>query len=106
MGKCMYCDDEICQFRQGYSSAQIDHILPVKKCPQLKWNIKNWIFCCSSCNGMKGDFDVLAENEDPMVQIENNRNELIKRVRSRLAAQINDRNSEYLAIRKIVQPTG
>ncbi|MEZ5592644.1 MAG: hypothetical protein R3F53_18860 [Gammaproteobacteria bacterium] len=30
MGKCMYCDDDVFQFRQGYSSAQIDHILPVK----------------------------------------------------------------------------
>lgn len=102
-GICVYCGDDMFQFRQGYSSAQIDHLLPSSKYPELKWNIKNWVFCCSSCNAMKHNLDVLKEGEDATEQVENNREKLIERVKQELSDKINQREHEYLTVKKIVK---
>ena len=42
-GRCMYCDEDMFEFRQGYSSSQIDHLLPSSKHKKLEWEIKNWV---------------------------------------------------------------
>ena len=101
-GKCTYCGDDMFTFRQGYSSSQIDHLLP-KKYKELEWNIKNWVFCCSSCNAIKHDLDVLKANENPVKTVENKRNELIERVKEQLSEKINKRKIEYNNIKRIVQ---
>ena len=102
-GKCTYCGDDMFQFRQGYSSSQIDHLLPLSKYEELRWNTKNWVFCCSSCNAIKHNLDVLKNGENPTEQIKNNREELVKRVKVQLSEKFREREIEYNAVKKIVQ---
>lgn len=102
-GKCMYCGDDLYEFRQGYSSSQIDHLLPSSKYEELRWNLNNLVFSCSSCNGLKHKLDVLKNGENPVEEIENNREKLILRVREILSEKISERNLEYEAVKKIVR---
>ena len=102
-GRCVYCGDDMFEFRQGYSSSQIDHLLPISKYPQLGKNIYNCVFCCSSCNSMKHKFDALKEGEDPEDKIENSQQMLIKRVQDFLSEKIEKRRLEYWKVKKILR---
>ena len=102
-GICVYCKEDVLSQRQGYSSAQIEHLLPTSKYPQLKDNLDNLIFCCSSCNSIKYQFDVLKSGENPVEMIQNHRDELIERVREKLADKIKERTIEYQDIRRLLK---
>lgn len=103
MGICTYCQEDLMEFRQGYSSATIDHLLPVSKYSELEMNYNNWVFCCSSCNSMKHNMDVLGIGESAIDMINNNRSELIERVKERMKQKIIDRELEYKEIRLLIQ---
>ena len=49
-GKCMYCESKI----EHVSYAQIEHIKPKKKFPELEFAWENLGFCCQRCNSNKG----------------------------------------------------
>ena len=120
-GRCAYCDDDIMNYRQGYSSAQIDHLLPMsiyseyseekfggdpKLCPE------NSVFSCSSCNNIKKAFDPTITlkanpsfNTEKMNEIEilsNFKCNLIKITRKHIQSGIEKRNKEYREVKAII----
>jgi uncharacterized protein (TIGR02646 family) len=49
-GKCMYCESKI----EHNSFAQVEHIKPKSKFPELEFVWENHGYCCQSCNTNKG----------------------------------------------------
>jgi len=48
-GKCMYCESKI----EHNSFAQVEHIKPKSKFPELEFEWENLGYCCQSCNTNK-----------------------------------------------------
>ena len=55
-GRCAYCLRDLLADRQGYATAQIDHLLPQACYPSLKDTADNWVLSCSLCNHTKRDW--------------------------------------------------
>ena len=104
-GRCTYCQENVLSTREGYSSGQIDHVLPAARYPQIASDINNWVYCCSSCNFMKHELDVLQSGEDPVRMITEEKEELITRVRTSLKEKIDKRTVEFEDIRGLLQPS-
>ena len=87
-GRCGYCGRDLLVDRQGYATAQIDHLLPqscyggYKDCPD------NWVLSCYLCNQTKRDWDPLKgrRDEDPkaILKDDERRAELIAEVRAHI----------------------
>ena len=66
-GKCMYCESKI----EHNSYAQVEHIKPKSKFPELEFTWENLGYCCQICNTEKGvKYDstlpfINPYNEDP-----------------------------------------
>ena len=113
-GYCIYCDTDCFETRQSYWSSTIDHLLPKSKYAFLAKDENNYVVTCSSCNNMKSDLDILEHDEKLKSQIEKKghkealadkklRKAIIKAIRNHLYENIQQRNRDYLDIRKIVQ---
>ena len=78
LGRCTYCDHDLLVHRLGYGSAEKDHLLPIVGEGRGYINL---VLACRGCNLVKGDHNVLLEDEDPWDMLENSRLELITRAR-------------------------
>ena len=101
-GCCAYCDEDLLDTRLGYSSISLDHLLPKANYPDLVGYSLNHILSCASCNWMKGSLNVIDSGEDPKQMLDNNRYELIVRVRKKLVDKIKARESEWQSIRNAI----
>jgi len=102
-GICTYCGENLLEFRQGYSSGVVDHLLPSVKYPELSDDINNTVYCCSSCNQMKGKYNALENGEDPCIMLTKRREVLIDRIREHLRERISKRTYEYEDIKELLQ---
>ena len=98
-GLCEYCRENLLATRPGYSSIVMDHLLPKSIYPDVEWNLNNHALACSSCNAMKGKYDPLEKNEDPVEMVLEQREELVKRVQVHLSESIEKRTQEWKSIR-------
>lgn len=55
--KCEYCGYELLKDLNSMRGAQLDHLLPQSRYPELKDIDDNWVLSCYSCNQFKRDFD-------------------------------------------------
>lgn len=67
-GRCGYCGQDLLADRQGYATAQIDHLLPKACYPACKDEPDNWVLSCSLCNHTKSDWHPFEKQgcEDPV----------------------------------------
>ncbi|MCW9023344.1 MAG: HNH endonuclease [Gammaproteobacteria bacterium] len=100
-GYCVFCGENLVETRLGYSSIVMDHLLPKSKYPDLEYEFHNHILSCSSCNGMKGNFDPLHEGEEAKSMLQN-RQEIIDRCKHYLSKSIRDRKEEWLEIKDLL----
>ena len=64
-GKCMYCESKI----EHISFAQVEHIKPKSKFPELEFSWEKLGYCCQHCNTKKGDkFDEAIPFVDPYTE--------------------------------------
>lgn len=98
-GYCTYCEEPTLNFRDGYSSAAIDHLIPRSLLPELAMEIGNWVFSCASCNSMKSAYNPVSQGEDPQKMLLNSREVLIQRVQDYLRPKIVARNAAFEDIR-------
>jgi len=101
-GCCVYCEEDLLVTRLGYSSIVMDHLLPrsVFSQPEIEANHDNHVLACSSCNGMKENFNPLQPGEDPLWMLSEKQSLLIERVREALGDKIEARKTEWSAIQK------
>ena len=102
-GHCVYCREDLLQTRLGYSSITMDHLLPKSLHPELAWEKSNHVLACSSCNGMKGNYNPLQAGEVGAEMLSAQQSQLIERVRSYLAVAIQKRRSEWERVKQIVR---
>ena len=79
-GKCQYCGEDLLQSPTLYFSGDVDHLLPKNKHCEVENIEENFILSCRFCNSIKGGADVLADGEDALDMIKNNRDIIIQRV--------------------------
>lgn len=94
-GRCEYCKQDLLNNRLGYAVGQIDHLLPKSKYPQYEHNSDNLILTCSSCNGVKHDFDPISPSENDEEMLKNHRQELIDRVRQYLRVKFQQYDKDW-----------
>ena len=84
-GRCAYCLCDLLADRQGYATAQIDHLLPQACYPDLEGTPDNWVLSCSLCNHTKRDWDPLegkgGEDAGVVLADDRRRGELIAAAR-------------------------
>lgn len=88
-GVCTFCGEDVFASLAGFWSAQIDHLLPESRYPDLKWEPLNNVYACFRCNQRKRCFDPLEslaangiEVADPRRALRERRSEIIEAVRS------------------------
>jgi len=106
-GRCGYCGQDVLVDRQGYATAQIDHLLPQKCYLELKDELENWVLSCSLCNHTKRDWDPLKDLKcgDPldMLKCDQRREELIARARAHInQRRRQDVDKEWLKVNKVI----
>lgn len=55
--KCGYCGENLIADTGRIFNAELDHLLPKTKYPELKEVEHNWVLACRLCNQLKRDFD-------------------------------------------------
>jgi len=102
-GKCVYCGTDLLYNLNSFHAADIDHIFPKSKYPELEAVKNNLALCCRACNGMKGKMDLKDIPWPPREAVENHRQELIEIIREKLRENRLRKEEELKNIRKIVQ---
>jgi predicted transcriptional regulator len=104
-GKCTYCGEDLFAKLEIYYAAEIDHILPKSKCPEVAERGKNYTLSCNVCNRTKGKENVLKEGEDSSTMLTEHRQELIDRVKERIEQKKQEKEIEktYEEVKKIIQ---
>jgi 5-methylcytosine-specific restriction endonuclease McrA len=101
---CPYCGEDLLSSRASYSSIYIDHLLPKSKYPDLEWDQRNLVACCSSCNLMKQELNVLDlyKDIDPKNALDN-KQDLINKVKASLFERFEYRQKEYTRVTQIIR---
>ncbi len=105
-GKCTYCGKDLFENLQTYYAAEIDHILPKSKCPEVAELRENYTLSCNVCNRTKGKESVLKEGEKSFItMLTEHRQELIDRVKERIKQKKQEKETEktYDEVKKIIQ---
>ncbi|MCY4059499.1 MAG: HNH endonuclease [Gammaproteobacteria bacterium] len=89
-GRCGYCGQDLLVDRQGYATAQIDHLLPQSRYCEYKNCPDNWVLSCYLCNQTKRDWDPLKDRpgEDhpsAILKDDQRRADLIAEVRAHIS---------------------
>ncbi|MBF0227888.1 MAG: HNH endonuclease [Desulfobacterales bacterium] len=101
-GRCEYCKQDLLKNRLGYATGHIDHLLPKSKYPQYKDEIDNLVLSCSSCNGVKSNYDPIHPSENEHQMLLNYRHELIDRVRQYLRDQFRQYDRDWRIVLEIL----
>lgn len=109
-GLCTYCQKDQFLHPGAFWSAEIDHLLPVSKYPQLEWEKLNCVYSCFRCNKLKGTYDPLAEVSkagidvsNPLFVLQSARQEIIEIVRNHLKADLQRDNETYIFIKELLR---
>lgn len=86
-GRCEYCGLDLLMSRQGYASAELDHLLPQSKYKEYVSDNRNLVLSCRTCNGVKGSVDLLGTNEDAEEAL-SDRELLVNRARRDIAGKM------------------
>lgn len=91
-GVCTFCHEDVFASPSGFWSAQIDHLLPRSRYPELEWEPLNCVYSCFRCNQLKAGFDPLDDLKargvdigEPFRLLRERRSEIISIVQSRLS---------------------
>ena len=98
-GNCVYCGENLVETRLGYSSIEMDHLLPKSIYKKVEWDFDNHVLSCSSCNGMKKNWNPLEEGENALEMLRGNKQEIINRVSDYLSDKIEARENEWQRVR-------
>ncbi|NLE26311.1 MAG: hypothetical protein GX625_13395 [Clostridiaceae bacterium] len=102
-GKCVYCDKNLLNELSDFYAADIDHLLPKSKHPELESDNNNWVLSCRACNSIKGKMDIPDLPWDASTAIKDHKEEVIAMVREALQARRKAKENEFLTIRRIIQ---
>ncbi|HEX9060678.1 MAG TPA: HNH endonuclease signature motif containing protein [Clostridia bacterium] len=102
-GKCVYCGVDLLKDISTFYSADIDHLLPKSKYPELESNIDNWVLSCRACNSIKGKMNIADLSWTPEKAVKEHKKELIKIISDHLAEKKINKETELKIIREIVQ---
>lgn len=93
-GRCEYCGNDLLMSRQGYASAQLDHLLPQSKYPKFNDDVRNLVLACSTCNGIKSNFDPLDSGDDPSDALDKSHDKLVWRSRAKIRNQMEQKHDD------------
>lgn len=102
-GKCVYCDKNLLNELSDFYAADIDHLLPKSKYPEIESDIDNWVLSCRACNSIKGKMDLPNLSWNALTAIKEHKKEVIKMYRNALQERRNAKENEFTAIKRIVQ---
>lgn len=102
-GKCVYCDKNLLYELSDFYAADIDHLLPRSKYPELESNTDNWVLSCRACNSIKGKMDIPSLSWDASTAIKEHKKEVIEIYRDALQERRNAKENEFTAIKNIIQ---
>jgi len=86
-----------------FYAADIDHLLPKSRYPEIESDINNWVLSCRACNSIKGKMDISNLSWTATDAIKNHKKELIAMFRTLLQERRNTQEVEFKMIRKIIQ---
>ena len=101
-GRCEYCGTDLLMNRQGYASAELDHLLPRSQFPELSSDLVNLVLCCRTCNGVKGNWSDFQESEAGKKSLKDNRRELIAQAREHISKKMIEYNNEWRKATRIL----
>lgn len=108
-GTCSYCGENTLVNFLGYYSAQIDHILPRSKYPDLELEQTNLVYACFFCNKLKSSFDPLYSLRekgfsisDPKGALLYHREDLLREVALHLQDRLQKERNRYKSIMNIL----
>ena len=106
-GRCAYCGQDLLVDRQGYATAQIDHLLPQASYPEYTDEQDNWVLSCNLCNHTKRDWDPLKDRRaaNPLVLLRDDklRARLIAGCRTHIRNQrAEEVDEEWRTVKKIL----
>ena len=101
--RCVYCREELLKDVIGMYSAQIDHLLPTSRYPELWDTEANFVLSCYCCNQIKRDFDPLKAHEElKNLPLETHRNVLIDICREHITSRLESKRQILERSRAIV----
>jgi 5-methylcytosine-specific restriction endonuclease McrA len=102
-GKCVYCGINLLENLNSFAAADIDHILPKSKYPEVEAVKNNRVLSCRSCNSTKGKMDLGELPWSVVDAVENHRFELIEMVKCNLLQKRLSKSQELDEIRKVIE---
>ncbi len=94
-GRCEYCGADLLMNRQGYASAELDHLLPKSTYRRYASDPRNLVLACRTCNGVKRDAVILGEGENAEDCLAEKREELIGRARKLIARRMGEYDKDW-----------
>jgi len=101
-GRCAFCGRDLIGTPDAYSIGTLDHILPKGKYPELSEDQRNKALSCLVCNHLKGNFDPLKHDEDPLEMVREGKRALISRSTAAIREQEQRANENWKKAKAIV----